>query len=102
MATIAEVRLLFEETLIARHQREWDLPVCLGILRRRLEAELQSAGTREFIKVLRLLERQSKELKRRTRAEGLFPNEESLQSLVTAVLVELSGDCGTRMRYLTI
>ncbi|MAX39986.1 MAG: transposase [Gimesia sp.] len=89
VATIAEVRLVFEETLIARHQRDWgreqtrfnpihylsllerkpggfdharpledwDLPVCLGILRRRLEAELQSAGTREFIKVLRLLER---------------------------------------------
>jgi len=89
VATIAEVRLIFEETLIARHQRDWgreqtrfnpihylsllerkpggfdharpledwDLPVCLGILRRRLKAELQSAGTREFIKVLRLLER---------------------------------------------
>lgn len=34
-----------------------ELPACLGTLRRRLEADLGHAGTREFIKVLRLLER---------------------------------------------
>lgn len=34
----------------------WELPVCFGVLRRRLEAELAGAGTRQFIKVLRLLE----------------------------------------------
>jgi len=34
----------------------WDLPVCFGALRRRLEAELGGPGTRQFIKVLRLLE----------------------------------------------
>ncbi len=34
----------------------WELPDCFGILRRRLEAELAGAGTREYIKVLRLLE----------------------------------------------
>lgn len=34
----------------------WQLPVCFGMLRRRLEAELGGPGTREFIKVLRLLE----------------------------------------------
>ncbi len=34
----------------------WELPVCFGVLRRRLEAELGGAGTRQFIKVLRLLE----------------------------------------------
>ncbi|MGH3180740.1 MAG: IS21 family transposase [Streptosporangiaceae bacterium] len=33
------------------------LPECLRTLRRRLEAELGHSGTREFIKVLRLLER---------------------------------------------
>ncbi|QDT76661.1 Transposase, Mutator family [Gimesia maris] len=49
-----------------------------------------------------MLERQSKELKRRTRVAGLFPNEESLLRLVTAVLVELSDDWETGMRYLTI
>ena len=89
VATVDEVRLSFEDQLIARHKRdwgregsffdpvhylgllerkpggfdharpleEWDLPVCFGILRRRMEAELGHPGTREFIKVLRLLER---------------------------------------------
>jgi transposase len=91
VATVDEVRLVFADQLIARHQRhwgkeqfffdpvhylallerkpggfdharpleDWDLPVCFGILRRRLEAELGGMGTREFIKVLRLLERHS-------------------------------------------
>lgn len=89
VATVDEVRLIFEDRLIARHRRcwdkaqflyepvhylallerkpggldfakpleGWDLPVCLGILRRRLEAEFGGPGTREFIKILRLLER---------------------------------------------
>jgi len=43
----------------ARPLENWELPVCFGILRRRLEAELGGMGTREFIKVLRLLERHS-------------------------------------------
>jgi len=40
----------------ARPLEHWDLPDCFGVLRRRLESELASAGTREYIKVLRLLE----------------------------------------------
>jgi transposase len=32
----------------------WELPVCYGVLRRRLEAKFGSAGTRQFIKVLRM------------------------------------------------
>ncbi len=43
----------------ARPLEDWELPVCFGILRRRLEAELDGPGTREFIKVLRLLETHS-------------------------------------------
>jgi hypothetical protein len=39
--------------------RGWELPVCFGVLRRRLEAEFGGPGTRQFIKVLRLLERAS-------------------------------------------
>jgi transposase len=35
----------------------WELPVCFGVLRRRLETEFGGPGTRQFIKVLRLLER---------------------------------------------
>jgi transposase len=34
----------------------WELPVCFGVLRRRLEAEFGGPGTRRYIKVLRLLE----------------------------------------------
>jgi transposase len=37
----------------------WELPVCFGVLRRRLEAEFGGPGTRQFIRVLRLLERTS-------------------------------------------
>jgi transposase len=37
----------------------WELPVGFGVLRRRLEAELGGPGTRQFIKVLRLLEHAS-------------------------------------------
>ena len=33
----------------------WQLPVCFGVLRRRLEAEFAGPGTRRYIKVLRLL-----------------------------------------------
>lgn len=91
VATVDEVRLSFEDQVIARHKRywgreqsffdpvhylgllerkpggfdharpleQWELPVCFGILRRRMEADLEHRGTREFIKVLRLLERHS-------------------------------------------
>jgi transposase len=41
----------------ARPLDRWGLPVAFGILRRQLEADLGPRGTREFIKVLRLLER---------------------------------------------
>ena len=40
----------------ARPLENWNLPECFGVLRRRQEAELEKHGTREFIKVLRLLE----------------------------------------------
>jgi transposase len=40
----------------ARPLQGWDLPECFAVLRRRLEGELAGQGTREFIKVLRLLE----------------------------------------------
>ena len=91
LATVDEVRIVFEDCLVAQHRRswkkqqslfdplhylallerkpggfdharpleDWELPVCFGILRRRLEGELGGVGTREFIKVLRLLETHS-------------------------------------------
>ena len=56
---------------------------------------------RKRMRTTNMLERQNKELKRRTRVATLFPNEASLLRLVTAVLVELSDDWETgKMRYL--
>jgi hypothetical protein len=40
----------------ARPLADWELPPSLALLRRCLEADLGSEGTREYIKVLRLLE----------------------------------------------
>ena len=88
-ATVDEVRLSFEDQLIARHCRhwgreryifdsvhylallerkpggfdyakplaDWKLPDCFQTLRRRLERSPDGLGTREYIRVLRLLER---------------------------------------------
>jgi len=56
---------------------------------------------RKRMRTTNMLERQNKELKRRTRVATLFPNEASLMRLVTAVLVELSDEWETsNMRYL--
>jgi transposase len=44
---------------VARPLQAWELPACFALLRRRLEADIGWAGTREFIKVLRFLERAS-------------------------------------------
>jgi hypothetical protein len=41
---------------VARPLERWELPGCFHLLRRRLESDLGHPGTREFIKVLRLLE----------------------------------------------
>lgn len=56
---------------------------------------------RKRMRTTNMLERQNRELKRRTRVASLFPNEASLLRLVTAVLVELSDEWETGMRYLT-
>jgi transposase len=43
----------------ARPLDGWELPECFAVLRRRLEAERDGEGTREYIRVLRLLEKHS-------------------------------------------
>ena len=48
------------------------------------------------------LERLNKELARRTRVATLFPNEESLLRLVTAVIGEIDEDWATGKIYLTM
>ena len=49
-----------------------------------------------------MLERVNKEIKRRTRVATLFPNDDSLLRLVSAVLIELSEDWETGKVYLNI
>jgi hypothetical protein len=41
---------------VARPLEQWALPECFNVLRHRLETEREDDGTREYIKVLRLLE----------------------------------------------
>ena len=55
---------------------------------------------RRRLRTSNLMERVSKELKRRTRVATLFPNEASLLRLVSAVLMEISEDWETEKRYL--
>jgi transposase len=93
VATVDDVKLVFEDRLIARHRRhwgrerfffdpihylallerkpgafdyarplaDWQLPECLNVLRRRMERVPDGLGTREFIRVLLLLEKASPE-----------------------------------------
>ena len=88
VASVDELRLIYQDALIARHPRrwkrdqyvfeplhylailetkpggfdharplaDWNLPECFAILRRRMEAEENGLGVREYIRSLRLLE----------------------------------------------
>lgn len=56
---------------------------------------------RRLIRTTNGLERVNKEVKRRTRVVGIFPNEESCLRLVSAVLMEISDDWETAKNYLT-
>jgi transposase len=55
----------------ARPLEQWNLPDCFGVLRRRLENELDGEGTREYIRVLRLLEKYSLKRLKRAVEKGL-------------------------------
>jgi transposase-like protein len=57
---------------------------------------------RRFLRTSNTLERLNKEIKRRTRVAGLFPNEQSLLRLVSAVLAEISEEWETGRIYLTM
>jgi len=55
----------------ARPLAGWELPECFGVLRRRLETEWEGDGTREYIRVLRLLEKHPPRALRRAVEKGL-------------------------------
>ncbi len=57
---------------------------------------------RRKMRTTNMLERVHKELNRRTRVAGLFPNEASLLRLVSAVLMELDEEWQTGKRYLNM
>lgn len=47
---------------------------------------------RRRLRTTNMVERQNREIKRRTRVSGLFPNEDSLLRLVSAILMEVSEE----------
>jgi transposase-like protein len=53
------------------------------------------------LRTTNLCERVNRELKRRTRVVGVFPNAKSLERLATAVLMEIDEDWQSGTRYLT-
>ena len=55
---------------------------------------------RKRMRTTNMLERLHEEINRRTRVAGLFPNEESLLRLVSAIEMEISEDWITGKRYL--
>ena len=57
---------------------------------------------RRKLRTTNSLERLNKEIKRRTRVATLFPNEKSLERLVTALLSEISDEWETGKIYLTM
>lgn len=57
---------------------------------------------RKRMRTTNMLERVHKELNRRTRVAGLFPNEASLLRLVSAILMELDEEWQTGKRYLNM
>ncbi len=60
------------------------------------------AAHRTRLRTTNMLERQNREIKRRTRVATLFPNEASLLRLVSAVLSEISEDWETGKTYLNM
>jgi putative transposase len=57
---------------------------------------------RKKMRTTSMLERVHKELNRRTRVAGLFPNEASLLRLVSAALMELDEEWQTGKRHLNM
>jgi transposase-like protein len=57
---------------------------------------------RRLIRTTNSLERVSRELKRRTRVVGIFPNPAACLRLVTVVAIEISDEWFTNRTYLTM
>ncbi|MFO7936793.1 MAG: transposase, partial [Kiritimatiellia bacterium] len=57
---------------------------------------------RTRLRTSNMAENLNRQIKRRTRTAGLFPNEESLLRLVTAVVSEISDDWEAGKVYLNV
>lgn len=60
------------------------------------------AAHRKRLRTTNMLERLNKEIRRRTRVATLFPNEDSLLRLASAILMETHEDWQSRSRYLNM
>jgi len=69
---------------------------------RMLKAKRDEAIGQKDSKKVSSLRRGIRSLKRRTRVVSVFPNAKSCERLVTAMLMEISEDWETGMRYLTM
>jgi putative transposase len=67
-----------------------------------LTAFQMPAPHRRLLRTSNLLERLSKEIKRRTRVATLFPNQAALLRLISAILVEVTEEWETEKIYLRI
>lgn len=74
---------------------EANLPEGLGVM-------VLPQSHRRLLRTTNMLERQNKEIKRRTRVATLFPNTDSCLRLVSAVLMEVSEGWETGRKYLTL
>ena len=54
------------------------------------------------LRTTNMMERVNRELKRRTKVVGAFPNEESLLRLVGSILMNINEEWVTGRRYLTL
>jgi putative transposase len=57
---------------------------------------------RRRLRTSNMCENLNRQIKRRTRVAGLFPNEKSVLRLVTAILIETSEEWETGKAYLTL
>ena len=57
---------------------------------------------RHKLRSTNMVERLNREINRRTRVAGLFPNEASLLRLVSSILIETSEEWETGRRYLSV
>ena len=92
----------YAELFMSEHEKKF--PEAIECLRNGLEDSLQFYGFEEVdkrkISSTNVLERVHREIRRRSRVVGIFPNRESYLRLITCYLMEYSEDWVTERNYL--